>query len=517
MVARHKYRNDDGDLEEVSTVLRWGYTLAENAEEGSAGQCTVVVDDPDMSLDFVAWRRWIVYEDESEDDNQIIFSGFVGAQNVAHTGGDITQPVGRVWTLELVDMNALFGMRLMVGEDTDRPEETDVERITWVAESEEMGYFDDLTLLLSGDPVDMDARDVRGQSTAAIFDECAQQSEVPKNYWIGATGTIGEVGADNFLWYGPDGGEEYTSPLSFSNLRGDLDMAAVDAGTATTYPIGKDTVLRRTGERIYSGAYVEYEDGAVYRKRTATLAQFTLSGRDISVPAPEIKTQAKAIARANATTARLNVQDERIKTSVEIPASKASMLRTGMRVALKAVHEPGYGEFGWMRILNTAPEPIYGGRWYRIGLELQGPASGPVVEDVTLVATNTVLEDSTRNATDESIPITFEAGQVWRWTLTNTQHAPAAFTDAFALVYGGPAVIVRAWGISTYYAGGPPIPGPAPGGQTSPPSPPLDEDTGTFVMAYTGIGTFTIYGGANYGAGTLDVDEQWTCVLERIG
>ena len=129
MVARHYYRNDEGDLELVPTVLRWGWSIKEASEEGESPISSVVVDDPDMTLDFVGHRRWIIREDESETDDDVIFSGFVGRQTIAHKGGDITNPIGRVWTLELADMNTLWTNRIMVGSDTDRPEETDVERM----------------------------------------------------------------------------------------------------------------------------------------------------------------------------------------------------------------------------------------------------------------------------------------------------------------------------------------------------------------------------------------------------
>jgi hypothetical protein len=521
MVARHKYRNDDGDLVYVPTVLRWGYNVGGQANEGQSPRVDVVVDDPDMTLDFVGHRRWIVYEDESDDASEIIFDGITQAVRIAHTGGEIENPDGRVWVIEINDLNTLWTYRVMTGADSQFDEQTDVERMQQLADSEEMGYFDDLTLISTDDPVTMDAFNGRGQTTGQIADTCAQESG--KNYWISSTGTSGEIGADIFLWYGSDGLPDYTSPLSLSNDPADLDMPAVNDGTAIVYPLGKDTELRRDYARQYSGAYGSFQGGAKYIPDTENpyAPNITLSGRDINYPAPEITSRARMKSRLLRVLRDHATPDEVIKTTITLHANKASQLRHGMRIAVKATHEPGYEEFRYLRIMSATPKPV--GQRYEIALELQGPGeSEPIGDEVVLHACNTVLEDAERNGNDTVTDIPVEAGQVWSYTITNPQHASACWTDSLALDYNvSGATYIRAWGGNFGFSA--PIGFPADEPWTpysqfpGPPHPEMPEQTGTFIIAATGDALFRLRAQANYSPGTIDVDECWHAVLQRIG
>ena len=377
MTARHFYRFDPEDpVSEVPNVLRWGYSVTQSAEEGQAGAYEIVVDDPDMELDFVGHRRWIVYDDESVDANEIVVDGMTQAVRVAHKGGDITQPVGRVWTIEVADLNTLWTYRVMTGSDSQFADgQTDVERVEQVIGSEEMSYVDTVTFLSDESPVDMDEADHRGQTPAQILDSCAQ--ETGKNWYLYSTGTIGGDN-DISVWYGKDGLETYTSDLSLSNDPADLDMPAVNDGSATTYPIGADTDLRRDYARQYSGAYGEYQGGAAYVVDEATLGIITLSGRDTTHPAPEIKTSARMKRRLRRVLRDHATPDEVIKTTITLPASRVTQLRAGMRVAFKATHEPNYEDFRYLRVMSATYQQI--GRRYEVALELQGPgAEVPVV------------------------------------------------------------------------------------------------------------------------------------------
>lgn len=433
MTARHYYRFDqDEAVAEVPGVLRWEYTGAQKAEEGEAGTYEIIVDDPDSTLDFVGHRRWTVYEDESVDDNEVVIDGLTQAVNVAHKGGTITQPQGRVWTIEVADMNTLFTYRVMVGADSQFPDDqTDVDRVLQVAESEEMGYFSDLTLVNAGSTVTMDEYDGRGQYTGAIMDSCAQQSG--KNWYIGSYGVHGEYSADFFLWYGHDSLTAYESPLSLSNDPDDLDMPATDDGTTTVYPLGADTKLRRDYARQYSGAYGEYKNGSKYISQDANpyAPDFTVTGRDIAHPAPDIATATRMKARLLRQLRDASTPDEVISTTITLPANRVSQLRPGMRIAFKATHLPGYEEFRYLRILSTMPRPI--GRKYEVAIELQGPGLlGSVASCSTSVSTS---EDhvSTGTGTSPSDTITpSEDSTVLAFLLGMNSNTPSA-TDMTAI------------------------------------------------------------------------------------
>jgi hypothetical protein len=378
MTALHYYRNNDGDMEHVVTVLRWVYTGQARAEEGQAGTWEVFVDDPDMTLDFVGHRRWIIYEDDSDDANEVVVDGLTQGVRFAHSGGDVTNPVGRVVIVEIADLNTLFQYRVMIGSDSQRPEETDVERVTAIANSEEMGYFDDLSFISAGSPVDMEEENVRGQYTHQVFDSCAQ--DTGKNWYIFSTGDH-VSGTDIALWYGRDSLDTRTSPLSLSNDPADLDMQAVNDGTATTYPLGADTELRRDYGRQYSGAYGTFQGGAKYipDDENPYDPNITLGGRDVVHPAPEIRSRARMKRRLLRVLRDHATPDEVIKTTPVVPANKVSQLGAGMRIATTATHLPNYESGGYLRILSAAPRPIgrkAGVDMYSVALELQGPASG---------------------------------------------------------------------------------------------------------------------------------------------
>src|SRR6186713_1326186 len=137
MVARHLYRNAEGDLEIQDRVDRVGWEVKEAAEEGATPIVTITVDDPLSELDFVGHRRWLIRDDESEGDDDVIFSGYTGTQTISHKAGEHHNPLDRVWSIELVDVNTLWQRKVMTGSDCNRDAETDVERMQWLLASGE--------------------------------------------------------------------------------------------------------------------------------------------------------------------------------------------------------------------------------------------------------------------------------------------------------------------------------------------------------------------------------------------
>jgi hypothetical protein len=402
MTALHYYRNNDGDMEHVVTVLRWVYTGQARAEAGQGGRWEGVVDDPDMTLDFVGHRRWIIYEDDSDDANEVVVDGLTQGTRIAHSGGEVTNPTGRVWIIEVADLNTLFQYRVMIGSDSQRPEETDVERVTAIANSEEMGYFDNLTFISAGSPVDMEEENVRGQFTHQVIDSCAQ--DTGKNWYIFSEGDH-VSGTDIALWYGRDSLDTRTSPLSLSNDPADLDMQAVNDGTATAYPLGANTELRRDYGRQYSGAYGTFQGGAKYipDDENPYNPNITLGGRDVVHPAPEIRSRERMKRRLLRVLRDHATPDEVIKSTVVVPANKVSQLGAGMRISTTATHLPGYEAASYLRILSTAPQPIgrkAGVDMYAVAIELQGP--GTVVGDVCSIMARDYTDSD--GATAYSVP-----------------------------------------------------------------------------------------------------------------
>jgi hypothetical protein len=382
MAARWYYESEPDVWTEITDrISREDWEVREQAEEGSAAMSTLVIDDPDMDFDIVG--RIIIYcvEDTSEADDDRLFGGIVADQEIGRAGGEWLQPLGRIWTVSVTDLNANWQRRVMVGTDCNRPAETDVERVQWLMTGTETNWATDRTTYIStATPVDMDACDYRGQMCAQVMDDCAQASG--KNWY---TWLLKDGGGDAQIavWYGRDSLAVYDSPLFLSNDPDDWLDAELADGTSLVWPISMDTKLRRDPSRVYSGVYLTYSGGAVYRLDQDTIDEF--SPWDFVAPSYNVKSKTKAIARALRYLDELDVQDEVITTSVELPAAKATMLRAGMRVPFRATHLPGYNTadtFYWCRVLSCSITPIAAGERYRLTLELAPTGatnSGPVV------------------------------------------------------------------------------------------------------------------------------------------
>jgi hypothetical protein len=369
MAARFYFRDGADDTFEVTGRLsRVGWEVREQAEEGSAAMSTLVFDDPDMDFDIFAHRWCYIIEDTSESDDDVLFGGLIADQEIGREGGDSVEPLGRVWTVSVTDRNALWQRRVMIGTDCNRPAETDVERMQWLFSTTEANWATDPTTYVStADPVAMDACDYRGQMMNQIVDDCAQASG--KN-WYCYFARDGGGNLQVVVWYGRDTLAVYDSPLFLSNDPNDWLDAELADGSSLVWPISMDTKLRRDPSRVFSGVYLPYEGGAVYRQSAATWAAF--AKRDFIASSLNVKTAAKATARAVRYLAELDEQDETISTTVELPAAKATMLRAGMRVPFRATHLPGFddGEFHWCRVLSVSITPIAAGTQYRLSLEL---------------------------------------------------------------------------------------------------------------------------------------------------
>jgi hypothetical protein len=389
VVARHYYQDDAGNMVEVLTVLRQGWEVREAAEEGESPIISISVDDPNMNLDFVGHRRWLVLEDESTDTDDVLYCGYTGAQTISRSGDELHEPLGRVWTIEINDVNTLWGRRVMVGSDCKRPAETDVQRMQWLLSTGEAGEFDDVTTYVStASPVNMDAVDYRGQMFDSVAEDCAHAGGKNWYAWLRNDGAAYLLTA----WYGKDSVAAHVSSLSLSNDRADWVENELEDGTSLVWPIGAKTELKRDPGRQYSGNYLAYEKGAVFRTNPALWSTFK---RDFISPISNVKTQPKAAARATRQLTDLATQDHRITTSVEVPKEIATKIRTGMRIRFKGTHLPDYSaEFQWSRVLNCTPKPVAAGSRYELGLELSkstGDAPGPWTGSAfaaLLVATN---------------------------------------------------------------------------------------------------------------------------------
>jgi hypothetical protein len=371
MSLRHYFRGNDGDIVEISDYVRLPgsedrgpYETTMQAEEGSVGSSTVMVDDEAAALTIGGHRLFYSTESTATGSYVLAYVGYTADRDIHR--GPFRVGSSRVWETNLVDVNSVLARRILTGSSANRPAETDVARMQWLFGTEEADIIDDITSLFDATGgVAMDAVDYRGQRIEDVANDCAQASG--KNYFITSIGTF----AGNFvLWYGFPDSTLYRSPIRLSNDLSDIDEV-------WTYAIAEDTRLKRDPSRVYSGVYLPFDGGgsaAVYVQDNDTALQFALKGRDVQMDGANIKTLAKANARALRYLGDLDEEEDRITTAVLLPAAKQGFIREGMAVQFKATHLPGYSAFSYMRVLvrtliQTSEE------YYTLKLELAANAS----------------------------------------------------------------------------------------------------------------------------------------------
>lgn len=313
--------------------------VSTQAEQGGQQSNSFVVDDPDGDWSTYGHRRIYVIEDDAPAGNQLIAWLYTGKRTISRGGGDPTE-AARKWDIEVTDINTALARKVMAGNDSDRPAETDVERIQWLLTTGEAGWIGDTTTFVdTANPVAMDAVDYNGQMFNQIVDDCAQQSG--KNYYVRSAwnGAAYEIA----FWYAADDAALALSDLRISNVESDVDY--VD-----TWPASLDSNLVRDPSRVYSGMFGNYDGGFTYQTRFATIDDF--ANRDTVTSWPNVKTLAKAQARAQSQLQRLHTEEDVISTTILVAPANVNDAMAGDQIDARFSHLPGYESFTPMRILD---------------------------------------------------------------------------------------------------------------------------------------------------------------------
>lgn len=355
-------------------------SVTQNAEEASVGTSSLVIHDPNGDLDIIGHRVFGIKEDAvAAASNQFVYVGYTAERKVRRGDSELTG-AARVWEVTLTDVNTVVDRRIMLGADANRPAETDVARMNWLLGTNEASRIDSTIYVSQANGVAMDKADYRGQSFGQVVDDCRQASgkNFYVSYWgesISAEDPWGFFGA----WYDFSNSTNYASMLRLTN-----DLADIDSESGgNTFAIAGDTELTRDPSRVYSGVYLPWDGGNTYVQRTATYNAF--AQRDVVMYAQNVKSAAKATARAERYLDDLDTEEDVIVTSINVPAAKVNHLREGMYVQFKATHLPGYETYTWLRVLNRTVEQLTDDQsrdTYRIRLELspgEGGAAAPVV------------------------------------------------------------------------------------------------------------------------------------------
>jgi len=349
-----------------------------NAEMGEAGICGLPFDDPTGSLVITGWQTFTVDESAGPAGQQRLWTGFIADRQYARaTGTSLIAAASRRIETTLVDLNTILTFRLFPESDStaNRPSETDVARINWLLSTSYLSSVYDLGFVNSTGPVTLDAADLRGQSALSLLGDCGDASG--KNYFLYYDESANKIG----LWYDFDYSTNFTSTLSLSNVLSDVD-------NVTTFAYEPDATLDVDPGRVYSGVQVPYSGtgSPVYVTRAATTTAFGVA-RDTTAPNVNVKTSGAATTLGRRYLNSIATEDQKIKLTVRLPASKVTLLREGMRVAFKASHFPyGLSSYTYCRILNReAKQDEQSDQFYNVVLELSPPVT-PAASQHILIA-----------------------------------------------------------------------------------------------------------------------------------
>ena len=377
MSARVWWRDEHTGTAEITDHIRTdSWTLTESAEEGSVGAATLVADDADGTfgaLTMLGSHIEVIDSDSAGDS--VVWAGHIGEQTLSR--GDTV--LSAQWSNSTMDRNYGWARRALTGTASNRPAETDTQRVAWLlATSEASADLDDVTTYVSaaaGTP--MDACDYRGQTVDQVMSDCSTASG--RNWWAQemgavpgtATGTAYWAGVKTYAWYDLDTSAAYGGTCVITN-----DASLVDL--ATYWPPSQDAEMYRDFSGVYSGALGNWDGGSTYRFRAATASAY--GRRDTVVPLPNVKsaaTAAKVLDRMLESMAEPHV---RVRVGLEVPASVVNQFKPGMRVVGKFTHfTSGLDGLAWYRVLNREVSQAAAGERYRLRLEMT-PVAVPAPE-----------------------------------------------------------------------------------------------------------------------------------------
>jgi len=399
------------------------FSITQNAEEGSVGMSSLVVDDPLGTQVLKGHRRIYFVETSAPAGSQVIGNTYVGAKTIDR-GDWVVGPLARTYTVNLADANTLIGRRIVVGSDGNRPAETDVQRVQWLLTTTEANEFNgSSTYVNTAGGIAMDAVDYRGQSVENILNDCSQASG--KNYWVIYEEALGEFS----LWYDFDYSATYDSALLLSNDEADID-------DSTTFAYFPTSPLTQDPGRVYSGTYLPYDGGWVYEQMTATGDEFVF--RDVAYPSFNVKSEAKARARAVRYNTGSSTEEDVFKVSFVVPAASVNGLMHGMRIQIKGTHwgftgGNDYTAFTQTRCLNRTVTQL-SSTHYRIDAELS---------PVNMVTPRAVIYRARTDARGDTLDTT----QPIAWT---TRGDDAVAIDELNVPTVGP---ITAFAFSTPFSG----------------------------------------------------------------
>lgn len=326
---------------DVSDKVRLdGYRLVMAADQGKVGAGRLFIDDTSGSGSYAPiTKEWSVVESTATPTT--IAGGFVAERGIDR--GPLTVATQRQFGPLLEDWNTVLTDRVLKGPASNRPAETDRQRVMWLLGQGVLGMLDGAGQVPNTNTVDMPKTDYWGKTPLDVLDDCAEASG--KNFYV-----YYEAGTGWVLFYDRNNTDSaFTSGLQISDDSTDIDNSTVFGASNIKY--------EEDPERIYSGLLVKFDGGQVWAVDETTETTYRRLQR--TVIKENFKKAATAQAWADRQLAKLNEPTKRLALTVSVPASALGDLRPGLRIEVK-LRSRGITAFTYFRIVETTITPRQG-------------------------------------------------------------------------------------------------------------------------------------------------------------
>jgi hypothetical protein len=300
--------------------------------DGTFADSAIRIDDPLGELTFLQLQ--LVTSDESACTPTRCFTGYLHSATIDR--GVYRNGPGRVWELEVADLNFLLQLRVFHAADAKRPAETATTRVTWLLSSVGLaGLVYDNGLVMTN-PSNFGEADYRGQyANDVLQDICAASGGLNPIFFVYWDHSAGQAS----LFYNLPTAAVHDSTLRISNVLSDVDEI-------TTFWGYESAQLQQAGEDIYDGVYFSYVGGTIYRQLASTYTTFGIH-RDAAFTTDRIQSSTTASNHADIFLANHSGAIDTIGMTVRLPRNKVNLIEAGMRLAFREEHLPGYEGAGF--------------------------------------------------------------------------------------------------------------------------------------------------------------------------
>jgi hypothetical protein len=218
----------------------------ERNADGTYGSSGLKFDDPNGDLTIGRLQNVIINETDCTPNR--VFTGYVIEARPSR--GPYKQGVGRVWNVDVGDLNVLSHLQAFHTSDAKRPQETGSARRDWLLGTTQARYFhdagqaDDFTGLF-------DEADYRGQYPDDVLNDIS--GPIGRIFFLYWTNTSTQVG---LFWAGATDGLS-TSTLSISNVLADVN-------NTTVFGPAPDAELTIDMSEVYDEVILNWAGGQVF-------------------------------------------------------------------------------------------------------------------------------------------------------------------------------------------------------------------------------------------------------------